>query len=239
MLAATPNDAWTVASAIAQRVGGDPGFPGLIGPVLPPAARVPRRLAVLQTGGWSKTTDGARAAFDGARKTLAGLGIELIDRGQEPDIEALEQALVEALPLTLAINAYELAWPLGAYAAQDAKALSEAARSRLATARATAPDDYRRMLGRRGDIRARYAFVAARVDAVVTLGATGAAPVGLGSTGDTSMNVSASLLGTPAISLPLLQDGSMPLGLQLMGRQDEDADLTALAEWVWQNYDSK
>ena len=239
VLATTPNDAWTVASAIAQRVGGDPGFPGLIGPALPPAARAPRRLAVLQTGGWSKTTAAARGAFDAARRILIGLGIELIDRGQEPDIEALEQALGEALPLTLAINAYESAWPLGAYAAQDAKALSEAARSRLATARATTPEDYRGMLRRRGDIRARYAFVAARVDAIVTLGATGAAPVGLGSTGDTSMNVSASLLGTPAISLPLLQDGSMPLGLQLMGRQDEDADLMALAEWVWQNYDGK
>ena len=29
----------------------------------------------------------------------------------------------------------------------------------------------------------------------------------------------------------------MPLGLQLIGRQDEDADLMALADWVWQNYD--
>ena len=237
VLATTPNDAWTVASAIAQRVGGDPGFPGLIGPVLPPAAREPRRLVVLQTGGWSKTTEGARAAFDAARKHLAGLGIELIDRSKDADIEALEHAVGEALPLTLAINAWESAWPLGAYAAQDAKALSGPARQRLADARATTPDDYRGMLGRRADIRARYAFVAGRADAIVTLGATGAAPVGLGATGDTSMNVPASLLGTPAISLPLLQDGHMPLGLQLIGRQDEDADVMALADWVWQNYE--
>src|SRR5207244_3187377 len=118
-----------VASAIAQRVGGDPGFGGLIGPVLPPAARAPRRLAVLQTGGWSKTTDGARSAFSAARERLAGLGIELIDRSKDPDIEALEQAIGDALTLTLAINAWESAWPLGAYAAQDAKALSEAARA--------------------------------------------------------------------------------------------------------------
>src|SRR5262249_56538506 len=96
-------------------------------------------------------------------------------------------------------------------------------------------DDYRGMLRRREDIRARYAYVAARADAIVTLGATGAAPVGLGFTGDTSMNVPASLLGTPAITLPLLQDGHMPLGLQLIGRKDEDADLMALADWVWQN----
>lgn len=236
VIAATPNDAWMVASAIAQRVGGDPGFPGLIGPELPPEARAPHRLVVLQTAGWSKTTDGARKAFDGARKRLSGLGIELIDRSGDPDIEALEHAISEALPLTLAINAWESAWPLGAYEVQDAKALSGPARQRLVDARKMTPDDYRGMLRRREDIRARYAYVAARADAIVALGATGAAPVGLGFTGDTSMNVPASLLGTPAITLPLLQDGHMPLGLQLIGRKDEDADLMALADWVWQNY---
>jgi Asp-tRNA(Asn)/Glu-tRNA(Gln) amidotransferase A subunit family amidase len=30
----------------------------------------------------------------------------------------------------------------------------------------------------------------------------------------------------------------MPLGLQLIGRKDEDAALMAIAEWVWQNYAS-
>ena len=190
VLATTPNDAWTVASAIAQRVGGDPGFPGLIGPALPPAARAPRRLAVLQTGGWSKTTDGARAAFDGARKDLVGLGIELIDRGQDPDIEALEQALGEALPLTLAINAWEVGLAArrlcgaGRQGAKRGGALASCDR-----ARRRPPKIIAACSGGRGDIRARYAFVAARVDAIVTLGATGAAPVGLGSTGDTSMNV--------------------------------------------------
>ena len=44
----------------------------------------------------------------------------------------------------------------------------------------------------------------------------------------------ASLLGTPAVSLPLLADEGMPLGLQLIGRADEDADLMAVAAWVWQ-----
>src|ERR671935_177936 len=32
ILAATPEDAWSVASAIVTRVGGDPGHPGLRGP---------------------------------------------------------------------------------------------------------------------------------------------------------------------------------------------------------------
>jgi Asp-tRNA(Asn)/Glu-tRNA(Gln) amidotransferase A subunit family amidase len=77
--------------------------------------------------------------------------------------------------------------------------------------------------------------LSARYDAFVLLGATGAAPVGLSWTGDPVLNVPASLLGTPAISLPLLSDGGMPLGLQLMGRPERDAELMAIAAWVWEN----
>lgn len=51
ILAAIPEDAWTVASAIVHRVGGDPGYVGLSGPVTAPAATPPRRLAALETAG--------------------------------------------------------------------------------------------------------------------------------------------------------------------------------------------
>jgi Asp-tRNA(Asn)/Glu-tRNA(Gln) amidotransferase A subunit family amidase len=99
-------------------------------------------------------------------------------------------------------------------------------------------DDYARALRRREEIRDAYAQVAANFDGFVLLGATGAAPVGLGWTGDPTINVPASLLGTPAISLPLLADDGMPLGLQFIGRKDEDAALMAIAGWVWQHYAS-
>jgi Asp-tRNA(Asn)/Glu-tRNA(Gln) amidotransferase A subunit family amidase len=46
------------------------------------------------------------------------------------------------------------------------------------------------------------------------------------------MNVAASLLGCPAITLPLLEDEGMPLGLQLMGGVDRDAALFDTAVWV-------
>jgi len=238
IIAATPNDVWIVASAIARRVGGDPGFPALAGPLLPPSPTAPRRLAVLQTGGWSKTSEGARTAFAAARKRLGALGVTLSDRSGDPDIEALEQAIAEALPLTLAINAWESAWPLGTYAAKDAGKLSQPARDRLAQAQAMTPDDYNNLLARRQAIRDRHVFVGRRFDAFVTLGATGAAPVGLNFTGDTSLNVGASLLGTPAITLPLLRDDNMPLGLQLIGLPGRDAELMAMADWVWQNYEA-
>ena len=42
----------TVAREIADRVGGDPGFPGLFGGHAVPAARKPRRLALLEAQMW-------------------------------------------------------------------------------------------------------------------------------------------------------------------------------------------
>ncbi len=237
VIAATPNDIWIVASAIAQRVGGDPGFPGLGGPLLPPKATAPKRLAALQTGGWAKASEGARAAFETARKRLSALGVALSDRS-DPDVEALEQALADAQPLTLQINAWECAWPLGTYAAKDAKQLSPAALARREQGLAMTPHDYRGLLSRRQEIRDRFAFTASRFDGFVALSAAGAAPLGLGFTGDTGMIVPASLLGTPAITLPLLRDENLPLGLQLIGMPDRDAELMAIADWVWQNYES-
>ena len=233
ILAASPADAWIVASAIAERVGGDPGFVGLQGPTLPPAARKPVRLGVLETGGWGKTTPGARAAFAAARAKLAAQGVELADRGSDPDIEGLERAISDAFDLTFRIFDWEFRWPLASYAKGDPRGLSPGLRKRLTDAAHLTLADYRADLARRQAIRERYGWVAARCDGFVTLAATGAAPIGLKSTGDPAVNVAASLLGVPAMTLPVLADEGLPLGLQLIGRADRDADLFAVAEWVW------
>src|SRR5262249_19747112 len=63
VLAASLEDAWLVAVSIAVRAGGDPGYPGLEGPVEPLPPRRPRTLAVLQTSGWEEAAPEARAAF--------------------------------------------------------------------------------------------------------------------------------------------------------------------------------
>jgi Asp-tRNA(Asn)/Glu-tRNA(Gln) amidotransferase A subunit family amidase len=236
VMAATPNDAWAVAMAIASRVGGDPGHPGLDGPLTLPPAAAPRRFAFLETAGWAKTTDGARAAMDHARQRLADLGVTIVSRHDDPDIESFEHAIAEAMPVTFLIGDWEWRWPLGTYAKREG--LSEPMHKRLATGLSLTRDDYRRALKRRQEIRDQYAQVTAKFDGVILPGATSAAPVGLSWTGDTTMNVPASLLGTPAITLPLLADDGMPLGLQIIGHADQDAALMAIAEWVWQHYAS-
>ena len=233
LLAATPGDAWVIASAISERVGGDPGFPGLIGPVMPPAARKPARLALIETGGWEKTTPGARSAMAGARKRLEGLGIEIADRTKDPDIEAFERAVADALKLTFDIYDWEFRWPLRSFARGDPKMLGDQLRQRQGECAGMTVDVYRANIARRSAVRQRAAWVLQRYDAFVLLSATGAAPKGLTWTGDPAVTVAGSLLGGPAISLPLLKDEGLPLGLQLIGRMEGDADLLGVAQWVW------
>lgn len=230
-LGATLADTWGVLRAIADRAGGDPGFVGLQGdPNF--ARRVTPRLGVLETGGWGLTSEGARKAFAEAKARLARIGIELNGRAEDPDIEAVEQAISDAQSLTLSINAWEGRWPLNTYADFDATKLSPAARSRLKTAEAMTQRQYGELLARRTLARVAYASAASQYDAFVTLGACGAAPVGLDSTGNPAMNVAGSMLGCPALTLPLLEDEGLPLGLQLLGGANRDSALFEAASWV-------
>ena len=81
-------------------------------------------------------------------------------------------------------------------------------------------------------MRAVHAELVATCDAAITLSAPSHAPEGLGSTGNPEFAVPASLLGVPAISLPLFELNELPLGLQVIGYCDRDADLFAAAAWL-------
>jgi len=229
VLAASLEDAWLVAVNIAARAGGDPGYPGLQGPSEPPPPQRPRSLAVLQTCGWEDAATDARAAFESAAVRLAKAGIALADRHADPVIDAVERAIADAAPLTRTINAWEGRWPLNTYRDRDASKLSRPALDRLALAEAMTLAEYGAAIAVRQRNREAYARLAARYDAAITLAAPGVAPVGLGSTGNPVFNVPASMLGIPAVSLPLLSIDGLPLGLQIAGFVGEDARLFAVA----------
>ena len=230
--AATMEDAWIVTREIADRAGGDPGFPGLYGPAEPPAATKPRRLAVLETAGWSQADPAAKAAFEEAVEKIRLLDVEIVRRAGHRVLADVESVLVRASPTSFRIVNYENRWPLNTYRAKDPSKLSQAALASLAEAEAMTLDDYRALLAERDNARAVHARLAADCDAAITLAATGAAPFGLSSTGNTVFNVPASYLGTPAISLPVLTVDGMPLGLQTIGYLNRDAELYAVTAWL-------
>jgi Asp-tRNA(Asn)/Glu-tRNA(Gln) amidotransferase A subunit family amidase len=231
-LAASLEEAWRVAYEIVKRCGGDPGYPGLYGPPHPPEAVKPRQLALLETDGWADASPGARQALEEALSRLTQAGVAIATRYDHAEIAAAETAVHDARDLSFDINAWESRWPINTYSRRDASKLSKAMRDRLVQAEAMTIDNYRAMLKERQIRRDIYAGLAGEFDACVTLTATGAAPLGLGSTGNPVFVVPASLLGIPAITLPVLSDGGLPLGLQLMGFADQDAALFSCAAGV-------
>jgi Asp-tRNA(Asn)/Glu-tRNA(Gln) amidotransferase A subunit family amidase len=228
--AATLEEAWCLARAISARAGGDPGHPGLTGPLRPPKPDLPERVAVLETAGWPAATEEAKDGFASACDRLRAAGVEILDRHGDSRIAALDAALEGATPLARTIIAWETRWPINTYAKDmDRSALSEEMLNRLATAEAMTLEDYQALLVKRDAVRAQYAELADRCAVCITLSAPGAAPVGLGWTGDASFAIPGSLLGVPALSLPVLRDDGLPLGLQVLGQRDRDAAMFAAA----------
>ena len=231
-LAASLPEAWQVAYEIAQRAGGDPGFPGLYGPATPPAAAKPRKLAVLETDGWAVATAAAKQALEAAVDKLKAAGIAIATRHNHKHVDAIETAIQGARELSIAINAWESRWPINTYRARDAGKLSKSMLDRGIQAEAMTLDEYRRYIADRDRRRAAYHELATEFDACITLSAPGAAPVGLGSTGNPIFVVPGSMLGVPTLSLPVLNDDGLPLGLQLLGFAHRDASLFATAAGV-------
>lgn len=234
MLGMALEDVWLATRAIASRIGGDPGQVGVLGPDSLPAPMRPGRLALLDTDGMADATPGARAALAARLDALRAAGVEIADRRTCPLIEGLEQSLAGALDLAWEVLVWEMRWPLNTFSWRDdaAEGLSAAMKFRLAQGEAMTQADYAGALSRRETARARLRDVACAYDAVITLGAPGAAPASFVNTGNPAFNVPASLLGAPALSLPVLEDDGMPLGLQIFSGHGSDARLFGHAHWL-------
>lgn len=70
-------------------------------------------------------------------------------------------------------------------------------------------------------------------DVIITAGAPGEAPMGLESTGNAIFQKIWTLVGVPAVTLPVLKGpNGMPIGLQVIGRKRQDNELMRHARWI-------
>jgi Asp-tRNA(Asn)/Glu-tRNA(Gln) amidotransferase A subunit family amidase len=89
-----------------------------------------------------------------------------------------------------------------------------------ATVSVDAYDDARRIASR---ARLALADLMGGYDVILTPAAPGAAPHGIGATGQAIFNLLWTLMGTPCVNVPGLSDAAgMPLGMQIVGRFGRD-----------------
>jgi Asp-tRNA(Asn)/Glu-tRNA(Gln) amidotransferase A subunit family amidase len=76
--------------------------------------------------------------------------------------------------------------------------------------------------------------ILASCDAVVTPAALGEAGIGIANTGSAACNAMWSLLGPPAVTLPLARGpAGMPIGVQFVAARRDDRRLLGLTDWVF------
>ncbi|GAA5115171.1 amidase [Pseudonocardia adelaidensis] len=243
VLAACPEDMWLVAIAIASRAGGDPGRPALHGPAAPPPARRPGTVAVIETETWERLDPVSRDAFEQVVAQVEAAGVAVLRRAADPMVERVERSLVGVTDLGSGILAWEHSWAFRDVVANDADAVSaRGKRFFLEAAERLGAAGYEEALRTRAAVQATYALLGPRADAVIAPTSSGPAPVWSGDvpgqppvpwpTGDPGFNFPSSLLGAPAVNVPLMGVGGLPFGLQVMGQPGTDARTTAIARWM-------
>nr|WP_245215686.1 amidase [Pararoseomonas baculiformis] len=232
-------DMWHVAAEIAARAGGDPGHPGLGGTLAPPPPRRPARLIVVESEGWEATGAPTREAFADLLRQLADEGVELLRRGDNPLIESFERSILDSVTMSMGLVAFENRWGQANLLRLFPGQLSDTTMAQMDHANGMTVSDYRDLLARRAEARLRHAAIAPLADGIVTLSCTGPAPLledivhrPTGRTGNTGFNAWTSLLGCPAVTLPLLGVEGMPVGVQLVGQPQQDEAVVAMARWL-------
>lgn len=238
-------DMWQVAIEITKRCGGDRGSIGLMGPDALPAAIKPNRLIVLETEGWPEADAASKAGFAQLLRALEAAGVTLIRRADHPYVETLEKAIATARAICNTVTSWENRWYQRGILDNFPDGISARGQATLKRAEAMTPDDYRAGLLARQQAQLAHAAVAQLADAAITLSCPGPAPIWSGDvpgqplaarpTGDFVFNAPSSMLFAPVVTVPLMSVGGMPVGVQLMGQQHEDARMTGLARWFTEN----
>ena len=181
-------------------------------------------LAVCRSPNWHHMSPEGAAAFEAAAKRLAAKGARLVDL--ELDFPELDAAASTIL-------VYEMARAL-AYEITNHRARVSPMLLERVDSGATMPyAQYAKAMAYAAECRRRLRDLAGEADAILTPSATGEAPLGLGSTGNTAMNRLWTLLHGPCVTVPA-GDGpaGLPMGIQIVGLSGEDARTLAVAKWV-------
>jgi Asp-tRNA(Asn)/Glu-tRNA(Gln) amidotransferase A subunit family amidase len=183
------------------------------------------RLAYLPTFPWTKIDRDAAAALSEAIARLQSHGAEV-------SAIAMPSEWHSANLIHRTIALYEAARNLGALQKRDRPRLSAALNAALDDGHAIGERVYRAAIRARTQAIDALAHWLAPFDAIITPPAPAAAPRGIVSTGDPSCCTLFSLVGFPAITLPIgRNDRGLPLAMQLATASGNDGRLLSVAAW--------
>ena len=191
---------------------------------------LPPRFAFVRSPVWDKAEPSTREAFE---ELVAALGehITEVDLGS---------SFGAAIDWQRTIMDVEMADNLRRDYKQGGDKLSEPLRKLIERGLGYSAVDYLAAVGGIKPLNEGLDSIFDEYDAIVTPAAPGEAPRGLGATGNPIFCTLWTYLGTPAVTLPLMQsEAGLPLGVQLVGRRDNDARLLRSARWLVKNLQGK
>ncbi|MDH4294157.1 MAG: amidase, partial [Betaproteobacteria bacterium] len=184
---------------------------------------LPPLLAFVKGPVWDRADEETREAFDELKTALG-------DRVVEVELPGMVE---QALDWHRTIMEAEMAANLDREWEKAHDRLIPALREQLGRGRAVTALDYQRACARIPLINEGFTEIFERCDAIITPATPGTAPKFSESTGDPAFCTLWTLCGMPALSLPLMRGGNgLPLGVQLVGRRNDDARLLRTARWL-------
>ncbi len=173
------------------------------------------RIALARTHLWPRATPAMQNAVETAARIAAAAGAKVAEATLPPLLE-------QAYAAQHTIQDYETIRALAFEYERHRDQIDKSLRDQLDAAAAISAYDYD--AARRIASRARQvlADTMADHDVILTPSAPGAAPHGLGATGNPMFNRLWTLMGAPCINVTGLSENGLPLGVQIVGRFGRD-----------------
>jgi Asp-tRNA(Asn)/Glu-tRNA(Gln) amidotransferase A subunit family amidase len=227
VFARSVEDAALLAEVIAGFDQEDPDTRPIARPPLAAVAAseppLPPRFAFVRSPAWPHVETVMEAAFAEMIEALGEAATE-VELGSSFD---------RVIDMHRAIMEVEMAHNLHRDYETGREQLSDHLRQIIERGRGRMAVDYLRAIAGIEPLNAALTGVFDEYDAILTPAAPGEAPRGLHSTGNPAFCTIWTYLGTPAVTLPLPRSkAGLPLGVQLVGRRDNDARLLRSARWL-------
>jgi amidase len=201
-----------------------PGFWEDAGHGMPPLEKP--RFGIVRFGKWSKAEPEQQQLFEAAVTKSRKAGAIL----EELELSDLDKTNWKAINTILASEA---ALIFEGLVERFPDRTSDHLKSLVQTGRTHSALDYLAAKALQKTQRSAFATEISGFDAILTLPAFGEAPEGLGFTGNAEFCAPWTLLGVPALTLPIgFGKHGLPLGLQIVGAYRQDERMLRAAKWI-------